>query len=288
MENKSNTKEFPLTRAEINSVFPDSISRVWKFVKNDSHLLEVLVKVELLKTASKFLPAMNNKDDQQSFKLVCMEEINGNEYRQIMYSLVLTNTYNLNFKFVLYPITLTESTLVLLEISNNVIENAQILKESAKSILAEIKTYLKKYPIYISECESVVINCSAEKIWDYITSETRHDKFVAKSPRERNPKKVGDVFRYYWDNKEVGYAEIKKLDKETDKKQMNFSLILHNKDSSSVICEIKFVFLVLKDDCVFLSYHHDFKRQVKQRELSQLTKTKKTFLKAIKNYFSNK
>ena len=275
----------PLKKFKSSLVYPDYINRLWRLLKDKSKILEICTNIKLFDS---------NKEQQQSNSLLnnisFLDIVSTNFYKSVSYVVHLINNTTLNFKFILYPNTSDNSTLLFLELSpDNVEENESFFEEIPKRFLEDLFNYLKNNPVFLYEYESIILNCDIVPIWNYIINETNFDQnFLITNKKEYHSelKKVGDTFLYKLNENEFKIAKVTKIDRDFVKKQWTFLFNLYNsKDDDNVECEVSFFLLITKQNNIFLSYHHDFKTPIEQSELNNLAKDKKKFLNEIKNYF---
>ena len=275
----------PLKKFKSSLVYPDYINRLWRLLKDKSKILEICTNIKLFDS---------NKEQQQSNSLLnnisFLDIVSTNFYKSVSYVVHLINNTTLNFKFILYPNTSDNSTLLFLELSPyNEEENESFFEEIPKRFLEDLFNYLKNNPVFLYEYESIILNCDIVPIWNYIINETNFDQnFLITNKKEYHSelKKVGDTFLYKLNENEFKIAKVTKIDRDFVKKQWTFLFNLYNsKDDDNVECEVSFFLLITKQNNIFLSYHHDFKTPIEQSELNNLAKDKKKFLNEIKNYF---
>ena len=275
----------PLKKFKSSLVYPDYINRLWRLLKDKSKILEICTNIKLFDS---------NKEQQQSNSLLnnisFLDIVSTNFYKSVSYVVHLINNTTLNFKFILYPNTSDNSTLLFLELSPYYEEeNESFFEEIPKRFLEDLFNYLKNNPVFLYEYESIILNCDIVPIWNYIINETNFDQnFLITNKKEYHSelKKVGDTFLYKLNENEFKIAKVTKIDRDFVKKQWTFLFNLYNsKDDDTVECEVSFFLLITKQNNIFLSYHHDFKTPIEQSELNNLAKDKKKFLNEIKNYF---
>ncbi len=275
----------PLKKFKSSLVYPDYINRLWRLLKDKSKILEICTNIKLFDS---------NKEQQQSNSLLnnisFLDIVSTNFYKSVSYVVHLINNTTLNFKFILYPNTSDNSTLLFLELSPYYEEeNESFFEEIPKRFLEDLFNYLKNNPVFLYEYESIILNCDIVPIWNYIINETNFDQnFLITNKKEYHSelKKVGDTFLYKLNENEFKIAKVTKIDRDFVKKQWTFLFNLYNsKDDDNVECEVSFFLLITKQNNIFLSYHHDFKTPIEQSELHNLAKDKKKFLNEIKNYF---
>ena len=279
----------PHKKFKSSLVYPDYINRLWRLLKDKSKILEICVDIKLLNSDSQ------NPQNNNSLlnNISCFDIVSTNFYKSVSYLILQNNNTTLNFKFILYPNTSDNSTLLFLELSSFYEEqNETFLSEIPKLFLEDLSNYLKNNPVFLYEYESIILNCDIVPIWNYIINETNFDQnFLITNKKEyhHDLKKVGDTFMYKLNENEVKVAKVTKIDRDFVKKQWTFLFDLYNsKDDDNVECEVSFFLLITKQNNIFLSYHHDFKTPIEQSELNNLAKDKKKFLNEIKNYFEKK
>ena len=283
-----NSTKKPLKKFKSSFVYPDYINRLWRLLKDKSKILEICTNIKLFDS---------NIEQQQSTSLLnnisFLDIVSTNFYKSVSYVVHLTNNTTLNFKFILYPNTSDNSTLLFLELSPDYVDdNESFFSEIPKRFLEDLFNYLKNNPVFLYEYESIILNCDIVPIWNYIINETNFDQnFLITNKKEYHPelKKVGDTFMYKLNENEIKIAKVTKIDRDFVKKQWTFLFELYNsKDDDNVECVVSFFLLITKQNNIFLSYHHDFKTPIEQSDLNILAKDKKKFINEIKNYFEKK
>ena len=237
---------------ESSLVFPDQINRLWRLLRDKSKLLYICCSINLI--------------SNDLSNISCLELISSNFYKSVSYLILLLNNTTINFKFILYPNTSDNSTLLFLELSTFYEEKNENLKEIPSEFLKSLSTYLKNTSMFLYEYESILLNCDIVPIWNYIINESNFDEVTVQS----NKKMIGDIFMYKIYENDVKYAKVTKIERDCVKKQWTFCFDLYNsKEDSNVECEVGFFLLITKENNIFLSYHHDFKSPIEQSDFSQ-------------------
>ena len=234
----------PLKKFKSSLVYPDYINRLWRLLKDKSKILEICTNIKLFDS---------NKEQQQSNSLLnnisFLDIVSTNFYKSVSYVVHLINNTTLNFKFILYPNTSDNSTLLFLELSPYYEEeNESFFEEIPKRFLEDLFNYLKNNPVFLYEYESIILNCDIVPIWNYIINETNFDQnFLITNKKEYHSelKKVGDTFLYKLNENEFKIAKVTKIDRDFVKKQWTFLFELYNsKDDDNVECEVSFFLLL--------------------------------------------
>ena len=276
-------------------IFSDRMNRIWTILKDNKKFTEMLVESQI----SKLL-------NLKTADIKCSELITNNYYKAISYTV-----NNFLLKLTIYPNTLDNSSLVIHElISSNQFDssiNQCTLEQIPKIFLEYLNVYLKENPVFLYEYQSILLNCEIIKIWDFLINESDFtlecidNKINTKINNNINintshvstkhtPKKEGDKFIYNFGSLEYNnttkYAIVQKIEQDFVKKQWLFSFELyHTSDYSYPYCIVNFFLLIIKDNQLFLSFHHNFKEPIEQKQLNLLANEKKTYLNKIKKYF---
>lgn len=262
-----------IKKYESSLVFSDHINRLWRLLKDKSKLLSLCCSIHLI--------------SNDLSNISCVELISSNFYKSVSYLILLLNNTTINFKFILYPNTSDNSTLLFLELSTFFEEQNENLEEIPKEFLLSLSMYLKNTSIFLYEYESILLNCDIVPIWNYIINETNFEEVLAQS--SNSIKKVGDTFMYKIYENDVKVAKVTKIERDFAKKQWTLCFdLFSSKEEGNVECEVSFFLLITKENNTFLSYHHDFKSPIEQSELNILAKKKKKFLNEIKTMFEKK
>ena len=262
-----------IKKYESSLVFSDHINRLWRLLKDKSKLLSLCCSIHLI--------------SNDLSNISCVELISSNFYKSVSYLILLLNNTTINFKFILYPNTSDNSTLLFLELSTFFKEQNENLEEIPKEFLLSLSMYLKNTSIFLYEYESILLNCDIVPIWNYIINETNFEEVLAQS--SNYIKKVGDTFMYKIYENDVKVAKVTKIERDCAKKQCTLCFdLFSSKEEGNVECEVSFFLLITKENNTFLSYHHDFKSPIEQSELNILAKKKKKFLNEIKTMFEKK
>ena len=115
-------------------------------------------------------------------------------------------------------------------------------------------------------------------------------KSTSNNSQLHSPKKVGDKFIYKFGTSnsfnEMKYAIVTKIEQDLVKKQWYFSFDLyHSNEYIHPYCSVNFFILIIKENQIFLTFHHEFNESIEQSQLNLLAQTKKTFLSHLKKYF---
>lgn len=92
-----------IKKYESSLVFSDHINRLWRLLKDKSKLLSLCCSIHLI--------------SNDLSNISCVELISSNFYKSVSYLILLLNNTTINFKFILYPNTSDNSTLLFLELS---------------------------------------------------------------------------------------------------------------------------------------------------------------------------
>lgn len=284
-----NFQRSPRNKYESSLVFPDYINRIWKLLKEKAKIIEICIRIRLIiadnqKKSNHYL--LNN--------ISCLELETKTFNKSVTYVLILNNNTTVNIKFLLYPNTSDNSTLIILELTTFYEEqNENYFSQIPKMFLNELTIYLKKNPVFLYEYESIILNCDIVPIWDFFINETNFEQNFTdtnkKVIKHNDLKKLGGEFIYKLNENEIKIAKVTKIERDFLKKQWTFMFDLFNtKDDINAQCEVGIFLLITKENNIFLSYNHDFKIPIEQSELNVLAKNKKHFLNEIKNYFEKK
>lgn len=256
----------------MNRRWSSQLNRLWRLLKDKSKLLYICCSINLI--------------SNDLSNISCLDLISSNFYKSVSYLILLLNNTTINLKFVLYPNTSDNSTLLFLELSTFYEKENENLKEIPKEFVQCLSTYLKNTSMFLYEYESILLNCDIVPIWNYIINESNFDDVLA---QWNSIKKIGDTFMYKIYENDVRIAKVTKIERDCVKKQWTFCFDLFNsKEDNNVECEVGFFLLITKENNIFLSYHHDFKSPIEQSELNILAKKKKKFLNDIKRLFEKK
>ena len=104
----------PHKKFKSSLVYPDYINRLWRLLKDKSKILEICVDIKLLNSDSQ------NPQNNNSLlnNISCLDIVSTNFYKSVSYLILQNNNTTLNFKFILYPNTSDNSTLLFLELSS--------------------------------------------------------------------------------------------------------------------------------------------------------------------------
>lgn len=285
----TNLQRSPRNKYESSLVFPDYINRIWKLLKEKTKIMEICIRIRLIITDNQKKPnnyLLNN--------ISCLELETKTFNKSVTYVLILNNNTTVNIKFLLYPNTSDNSTLIILELTTFYEEqNENYFSQIPKLFLNELIIYLKKNPVFLYEYESIILNCDIVPIWDFFINETNFEQNFADANKKeithKDLKKLGGEFIYKLNENEIKIAKVTKIERDFLKKQWTFMFDLFNtKDDINAQCEVGIFLLITKENNIFLSYNHDFKMPIEQSELNVLAKNKKHFLNEIKNYFEKK
>ena len=282
---------FPIQEKKFQSsmIFSDRMNRIWAILKERNKFMEILTKTDIFSSNS-------NK-----YNLICEELITNNYYKSISYVLG-----EILFKFSVYPNTLDNSSLVIFEIiykSENIssfLENNKA--PDPKLFLELLSLYLKQNPVFLYEYQSILLNCDINKLWYFLINESNDTlEFINNKINYKKicfhslallPKKEGDKFIYKFGTETGFYEEkiaiVNKIEQDFVKKQWSFSFNLyHTLDNNQLYCSVKFFVLIIKDSQIFLTFHHDFKEPIEQKQINILSQTKKSFLNTLKKHFES-
>ena len=273
-------------------IFSDRMNRIWTILKDNKQFTEMLTKSQI-----------NMLLNSKTVDVKCSELITNNYYKAISYTFS-----NFLLKFTIYPNTLDNSSLVIHElISSNQFDssiNQSTLEQIPKTFLGYLNVYLKENPVFLYEYQSILLNCEIIKIWDFLVNESDFtleciDNKIHTKINNNNmphvstihtPKKEGDKFIYNFGsldhNNKTKYAIVQKIEQDFVKKQWSFSFELyHTPEYNYPYCIVNFFLLIIKDNQLFLSFHHNFKEPIEQKYLNLLAIEKKLYLNKIKKYF---
>lgn len=285
----SNFQKRPRNKYESSLVFPDYINRIWKLLKEKTKIIEICLLIKLIITDNP-----KNSNNSLLNNISCIELETKTFNKSVTYVLILNNNTTINIKFLLYPNTSDNSTLIILELTTFYEEqNENYFSKIPKLFLNELINFLKTNPVFLYEYESIILNCDIVPIWDFIINETNYDQNFTETNKKvimhKDLKKKGDIFMYKLNENEIKIAKVTKIERDFVKKQWIFMFDLFNtKDDINAECEVGIFLLITKENNIFLSYNHDFKTPIEQSELNVLAKNKKNFLNEIKNYFEKK
>ena len=282
---------FPVQEKKFQSsmIFSDRMNRIWEILKDRNKFMEILTKTDIP------LPNSNK------FNLICRELITNSYYKSISYVLG-----GILIKFSVYPNTLDNSSLVIYEIVYKNENMSSFLedykKPNLKLFLELLSLFLKQNPVFLYEYQSILLNCDINKLWyflineSYYTLEYLNNKINSKKTCSQcltlPSKKEGDKFIYKFGTETSFYKEkyaiIKKIEQDFIKRQWSFSFDLyHTPEYDHLYCNINFFLLIIKDNQIFLTFHHDFKEPIEQQQINILSQTKKSFLNTLKKYFES-
>ena len=272
---------------QFSMIFPDRMNRLWTFLKDSNKVQYVINKTQIL------LSNLNKNS------LKCCEFVTNNYYKAISYSYG-----HFLLKFSIYPNTLDNSSLVIHEVisqnENNSLLPNNFLEQSPKRFLEALQLYLKENPVFLYEYQSILLNCEIVKMLDYLINESDYSldffnqknnaKSTSNNSQLHSPKKVGDKFIYKFGTSssfnEMKYAIVTKIEQDLVKKQWYFSFDLyHSNEYAHPYCSVNFFILIIKENQIFLTFHHEFNESIEQSQLNLLAQTKKTFLSYLKKYF---
>lgn len=273
------------TKLEASHVFMYNVNRIWTILKNQQKVNQLLkqemLKASATKTKSNHDSSTSNNQGQSNLSqnqseivnisLTIHEMITNSFFKQITFFMKdnLLKTA-LQLKFVLYPNTLDNSTLTILEISLAKEEdsNTSILPNDNYAIefLELFDNYLKVSPECLNEYQSILINSSCKYVLECLLN-------------QRQMRVIANCFKPNYPNKKL---KMTKCEKEQGRNQWFIIFELFSKESESILTQIKFNLLMINDNCTFLTFNHDFWSSIEQQQLNSLAQNKKEFLFELK------
>lgn len=271
-------------RVESSLVLLDCINRIWPILKDNTKVDEISNSINYsLKIAQFFQMDQTN---QSPIQLTCKDLITNNFFKSISYLIEFLDIKT-TFKFMLYPNTLDNTTLLLLEIEyeyKDRIEVNSFYKDISVAFLEDLSKYLRVNTAFLNEYQSILINCNLAKTWNFVVGNKHLDSVSPNEPVKLFDKveKIGDKFIYTM-QREIKYGKLTICNRDNGKK-WTFAYEVYDKDYAVLYCQISFFFLYINENMVFIAYNHDFKEPIDQISLNATSQRKKDFLNDIKKY----
>lgn len=270
-------------KVESSLVLLDCINRIWTILKEKTKVHDMTNSINYCLKVTQLYQM--NMIGQSSIELTSKDLITNNFYKSISYIVECLNIKTI-FKFMLYPNTLDNTTLVLLEMEyedKDTFEVDDFYKDISIEYLEALSIFLRGNAAFLYEYQSILINCNLAKIWKYIVN-NKHLGSVSPSGIKLCDEidQTGDKFTYIIQN-EVQYGKLNKCDRDNGKK-WTFAFEVYDKEYTQMLCLISFFFLYINENMVFIAYNHDFNKPIDQISLNEISKRKKDFLNDIKKY----